>query len=148
MCLFVCCVPQEIRQLLITKYGKQYDMSFVRRNLPGKGPVVCSAFTGLTKYRQNHQNCSSRHMQVVKHTHHPVVFRLPHPNVSTCHGVSAEHPAGRCLKLCVSFDTPAHAGQCLLGSHVSQQFMRGVHEHRQAITAQQLYLSCSMLPAR
>jgi hypothetical protein len=28
---------QEIRQLLITKYGKQYDMSFVRRNLPGVG---------------------------------------------------------------------------------------------------------------
>lgn len=27
---------QEIRRLLMTKYGKQYDMSFVRRNLPGK----------------------------------------------------------------------------------------------------------------
>jgi hypothetical protein len=27
---------QEVRQLLISKYGKQYDMSFVRRNLPGE----------------------------------------------------------------------------------------------------------------
>lgn len=34
LCMLLCHV-QEIRQLLISKYGKQYDLSFVRRNLPG-----------------------------------------------------------------------------------------------------------------
>jgi hypothetical protein len=33
--------PQEIRDLLLTKYGKQYDMSFVRRDVPGMKTFVC-----------------------------------------------------------------------------------------------------------
>jgi hypothetical protein len=28
--------PQEIQKLLMSKYGKLYDLSFVKRSLPGK----------------------------------------------------------------------------------------------------------------
>eukprot|EP00775_Hariotina_reticulata_P001439 gene1439-1780_t len=31
----------EIRELLLTKYGKQYDLSFVRRDVPGMKTFVC-----------------------------------------------------------------------------------------------------------
>ena len=32
---------QEMRQLLLSKYGKSYDMHFVRRNVPGMKTFVC-----------------------------------------------------------------------------------------------------------
>jgi hypothetical protein len=32
---------QEIRSLLLSKYGKQYDMSFVKRDVPGMKTFIC-----------------------------------------------------------------------------------------------------------
>jgi hypothetical protein len=32
--------PQELRALLLSKYGKSYDMSFVRRQVPGMKTFV------------------------------------------------------------------------------------------------------------
>jgi hypothetical protein len=32
---------QEIRSLLLSKYGKQYDVSFVKRDVPGMKTIIC-----------------------------------------------------------------------------------------------------------
>lgn len=54
---------QEIRQLLMAKYGKSYDMSFVRRDVPGMKTFISLNIMWLHLEQQSFRMTAEQYME-------------------------------------------------------------------------------------